>query len=44
MSGLVIASLLYRPATRVLGAVGWTSLGLFVVFLINSYALFVLGS
>jgi cation:H+ antiporter len=44
MSGLVIVSLLYRPAKRVLGTVGWTSLSLFVVYLLNSYVLFLFGA
>jgi cation:H+ antiporter len=43
MSGLVIVSLLYRPTRRVFRIVGWTSLGLFLVYLLNSYVLFLHG-
>jgi cation:H+ antiporter len=44
MSGLVIVSLLSRPARRLFRTVGWTSLGLFVIYLLNSYVLFLFGS
>ncbi len=44
MTGLVVVSLLYRPGGRVLRSVGWTSLGLFVIYLFNSYILFLYGS
>ncbi|MGE0420054.1 MAG: sodium:calcium antiporter [Acetobacteraceae bacterium] len=40
MTGLVIVGLLYRPQQRVFRAVGWISLSLFTVYLLNSYALF----
>jgi cation:H+ antiporter len=40
MTGAVIAGLIYRPKTRVLRAVGWVSLFLFFIYLMNSYALF----
>jgi cation:H+ antiporter len=43
MSGLVIVSLLYRPTKRLFRTVGWTSLGLFVIYLLNSYVLFLFG-
>jgi cation:H+ antiporter len=43
MSGLVIVSLLYRPAGRVFGTIGWTSLALFVIYLFNNYVLFLHG-
>jgi cation:H+ antiporter len=42
MSGLVIVSLLYRPRRRLFFIVGWTSLGLFVLYLVNTYVLFLL--
>ena len=39
MTGIAITGLLYRPRARVLRAVGWASLGLFVMYLLNSYVL-----
>lgn len=41
MTGIAIVGLLYRPRKRIFGAVGWISLGLFVMYLINSYVLYV---
>jgi len=43
MSGIVIVGLVYRPAARVFRTVGWASLGLFAMYLLNSYALFHYG-
>jgi cation:H+ antiporter len=43
MTGIVIVGLLYRPRRRVFRAVGWISLGLFVMYLLNSYVLYVHG-
>ena len=43
MTGIVIVGLLYRPKTRVLGAVGWISLGLMTVYLLNSFVLYLYG-
>lgn len=43
MAGLVIVSLLYRPGKRLFRAVGWTSLGLFVLYLFNSYVVYLHG-
>jgi len=43
MAGLVIVSLLYRPSQRLFRAVGWTSLGLFVLYLFNSYIVYLHG-
>lgn len=40
MTGIAIIGLLYRPATRLLKTVGWVSLFLFSVFLLNSYVLY----
>jgi cation:H+ antiporter len=40
MSGLAIVGLLYRPRGRVLRSVGWVSLGLFTVYLLNSMVLY----
>ena len=44
MTGLVIVSLLYRPGQRLFRAVGWTSLGLFVLYLFNTYIVYLHGS
>ena len=43
MTGLVIVSLLYRPVRRLFRTVGWTSLALFVIYLLNSYVVFLHG-
>jgi cation:H+ antiporter len=43
MSGVAIIGLLYRPATRMLRTVGWTSIALFALYLLNSYLLFLHG-
>jgi cation:H+ antiporter len=43
MAGIVIFGLLYRPRTRLLRSVGWVSLGLFTVCLLNSYLLYLHG-
>jgi len=40
MTGLVIVSLLYRPGQRLFRVVGWTSLGLFVLYLFNTYVVY----
>ena len=44
MTGLVIVSLLYRPGKRLFRVVGWTSLGLFVLYLFNTYVVYLHGS
>ncbi len=43
MSGIVMVGLVYRPVTRLFLSVGWISLGLFVMYLLNSYVLFLHG-
>lgn len=43
MSGIFIVALLYRPGARFLGKVGWVSLFLLAVYLLSSYAIFLLG-
>lgn len=40
MTGIVIVALLYRPKTRIFRTVGWVSLGLFTVYLLNAYVLY----
>ena len=43
MTGLVIVSLVYRPAQRLFRAVGWTSIGLFAVYMFNTYIVYLDG-
>ena len=43
MTGTAIIGILYRPPGRVLRTVGWVSLFLLVVYLANSYALYLHG-
>jgi len=44
MTGIVVIGLLYRPQGRLFRAVGWASLALFTVYLLNAYVLFLLGN
>jgi len=44
MTGLVVVSLLYRPTRRLFRTVGWTSLALFLIYLLNSYVVFLHGT
>lgn len=44
MSGILIAGLVYRPQRRVFQTVGWISFGLFTMYLLNSYALYLHGA
>jgi cation:H+ antiporter len=43
MSGLVIVALLYRPATRIHGTIGWVSFSLLIVYLLTSYVVYLHG-
>jgi len=43
MSGVVIVGLLYRPQTRLFKTVGWVSLFLFCIYLLNSFILYLYG-
>jgi cation:H+ antiporter len=43
MTGAAIAGLLYRPRGRVFKTVGWVSIVLFVVYVLNTYVLFLYG-
>jgi cation:H+ antiporter len=43
MSGAVIAALFYRPTERTFRAFGWTGLFLLLIYVINSYILFLIG-
>lgn len=43
MTGLAMVGLFFRPGSRVLRAVGWVSLGLAAMYLLNTYVLFLHG-
>lgn len=43
MTGIAIIGLLYRPAGRMLGTVTWASLLLLLVYLLNTYVLYLHG-
>ncbi len=43
MTGIAVIGLFYRPRTRLFKSVGWASLGLFVMYLLNSYFLYLHG-
>lgn len=43
MTGLAMVGLFFRPSGRVLRAVGWVSLGLLAMYLINTYVLYLHG-
>lgn len=44
MSGVVIMGLLYRPTTRLFRTVGWASIALFTVYLLNTYVVYLSAS
>ncbi len=43
MSGIAIVGLLYRPRSRLFGTVGWASLMLLSVYLLNTFFLYLYG-
>jgi cation:H+ antiporter len=43
MSGIVVVALLYRPATRFHGTIGWVSLSLLSIYLLSAYAVYLHG-
>jgi cation:H+ antiporter len=43
MSGIVVVGILYRAKTRAFRYVDWMSISLFLVYLLNSYVLYVFG-
>jgi cation:H+ antiporter len=43
MSGILIVAILYRPATRFHGTIGWVSLSLLIVYLLSSYVIYLHG-
>ena len=43
MTGLAMIGLFFRPDSRVLRAVGWVSIGLAAMYLLNTYILYIYG-
>lgn len=43
MTGLAMVGLFFKPGSRVLRAVGWVSLGLVAMYLLNTYLLYLYG-
>ncbi len=43
MTGIAIIGLFYRPKARLFSSVAWASLGIFLMYLLNSYILFLHG-
>lgn len=43
MTGLAMVGLFFKPGSRVLRAVGWISLGLLAMYLLNTYVLYLYG-
>jgi cation:H+ antiporter len=43
MTGLAMVGLFFKPGSRVLRAVGWVSLGLVAMYLLNTYVLYLYG-
>lgn len=44
MSGIVIVGLVYRPNPRSFISIGWVNLGLFTLYLLNTYVFYLHGS
>ena len=44
MTGIVVVALLYRPRVRLFRTVGWVSLGLISLYVLNSYFLYLYGA
>lgn len=44
MTGVAIGGLLYRPRAKVFRTIGWTSIVLFVVYVLNSYVVYLYGA
>jgi cation:H+ antiporter len=43
MTGIAIVGLFYRPRRRLFGTVGWVGLGLFIMYVINAYMIYLHG-
>ena len=44
MTGLAMIGLFYRPENRVLRTVGWVSIALAAIYLLNTYIVFLYGA
>ena len=44
MTGIVVVGLLYRPSARIFRTVGWASFGIFILYLLNTYVLYLHGT
>ena len=43
MSGLFISGLQFRPPSKLLGLAGWISIALFMIYMFNSYMMYLYG-
>ncbi|MFA6267307.1 MAG: hypothetical protein WC670_16505 [Pseudolabrys sp.] len=43
MTGIFIVALLYKPASRLRGTIGWASIALLLVYLFSAYAIYLYG-
>ena len=43
MTGIFIVAMLYKPATRLRGTIGWVSIALLMVYLFSAYAIYLYG-
>ncbi|WP_137042774.1 sodium:calcium antiporter [Pseudolabrys sp. FHR47] len=43
MTGIFIVAMLYKPATRLRGTIGWVSIALLLVYLFSAYAIYLYG-
>ena len=44
MSGILLVGIVYRPQRRLFRTVGWISLSLFTIYLLNTYILYLYGT
>ena len=43
MTGIFIVAMLYKPATRLRGTIGWVSIALLLVYLFSAYSIYLYG-
>lgn len=43
MTGVIVIGLVYRPSTRLFMGIGWISLSLFTIYLLNTYVIYLHG-
>ena len=43
MTGIFIVAMLYKPATRLRGTIGWVSIALLMVYLLSAYSIYLYG-